>query len=205
MDTAVALLLLLNDKCKPESLQRDGRPGWRFPQTAGCKARTCFVDTPYFVLPSSEDVNSSLSMLVTSFENVLNKHAPLKPLSKRQERIKSKPWLTKGLLQSIRTKNKLYTNLHKKSVQDDHKWAEFRKYTNKLNHLIEKSKVNYYMQQIASSNSSLMWKTMKNILNKGHKKQVHLQDLQNEDGTLTKSSKESADKINTYFLYLEKH
>jgi len=42
MVTAVALLLLLNDKCKPESLQRDGRPGWRFPQTAGCKARTCF-------------------------------------------------------------------------------------------------------------------------------------------------------------------
>jgi len=44
MVTAVALLLLLNDKCKPESLQRDGRPGWRFPQTTGCKARTCFVD-----------------------------------------------------------------------------------------------------------------------------------------------------------------
>ena len=37
----------------------------------------------------------------------------------------------------------------------------------------------------------------KNILNKGHKKQVHLQDLQIEDGTLTKSSKDSADKINT--------
>jgi len=35
---------LLNDKYKPESLQRDGRPGWRFPQTAGCKARTCFVE-----------------------------------------------------------------------------------------------------------------------------------------------------------------
>ena len=45
MATAVGLLLLLNDKCKPESLQRDGRPGWRFPQTAGCKARICFVDS----------------------------------------------------------------------------------------------------------------------------------------------------------------
>jgi len=44
MVTAVALLLLLNDKCKPESLQMDGTPGWRFPQTAGCKTRTCFVD-----------------------------------------------------------------------------------------------------------------------------------------------------------------
>jgi len=41
-------------------------------------------------------------------------------------------------------------------------------------------------------------------LNKGHKKQVHLQDLQNEDGTLTKSSKESADKINTSFSVVGK-
>ena len=62
------------------------------------------------------------------------------------------------------------------------------------------------MQQIASSNnnSSLMWKTIKNMLDKGHKKQVHLQDLQTEDGALTKSSKESADKINTYFSVVGK-
>jgi len=62
------------------------------------------------------------------------------------------------------------------------------------------------MQQSASSNnnSSLMWKTIKNILNKGHKKQVHLQDLQNEGGTLTMSSKESADKINTYISVVRK-
>ena len=62
------------------------------------------------------------------------------------------------------------------------------------------------MQQIeiSNNNTSLMWKTIKNILNKGHKKQEHLQDLQNEDGTLTKSSKESADKINTYFCVVGK-
>ena len=41
-------------------------------------------------------------------------------------------------------------------------------------------------------------------MNKGHKKQIHLQDLQNEDGRLTKSSKESADKINTYFSVVGK-
>jgi len=57
------------------------------------------------------------------------------------------------------------------------------------------------MQQIEISNynSSLMWKTIKNVLNKGLKKQVHLQDLQNENGTLKKSSKESEKKFNIYF------
>jgi len=58
------------------------------------------------------------------------------------------------------------------------------------------------MQQIASGNdnSSLMWKTIKNILNKGHKKQVQLQDLQYEDGTLTESSKEVQTKSILTFL-----
>jgi len=46
--TAVTLLLLLNDGCKLESLQKDGGPGTKFPQTAGCKAMACFVDFPLF-------------------------------------------------------------------------------------------------------------------------------------------------------------
>jgi len=54
MVTAVALLLLLNAKRKPESLQRDGRPGWRFPQTAGCKARTFLLKDRTFLFVSSE-------------------------------------------------------------------------------------------------------------------------------------------------------
>ena len=42
--TAVALLLLLNDKYKLESLQGDGnRTRQAIPQTAGCKARACNV------------------------------------------------------------------------------------------------------------------------------------------------------------------
>jgi len=40
--TAVGLQLLLNDKCKLESLQEDGsRTRQEIPQTAGCKARAC--------------------------------------------------------------------------------------------------------------------------------------------------------------------
>jgi len=32
-------------EAKLELLQKDRRPGNRFPQTAGCKARACFVET----------------------------------------------------------------------------------------------------------------------------------------------------------------
>ena len=42
------------------------------------------------------------------FESVLNKHAPLKELGRTEKKFRSKPWLTKGIRNSIKTKNTLY-------------------------------------------------------------------------------------------------
>ena len=44
--------ILLNDVGKLESLQKDGGPGRRFPQTAGCKSRACFVNSVKTVVPN---------------------------------------------------------------------------------------------------------------------------------------------------------
>ena len=35
---------------------------------------------------------------------VLNKHAPLKQLSRREKKLSLKPWITKGIYTSIKTK-----------------------------------------------------------------------------------------------------
>ena len=47
-----------------------------------------------------------------SFNSLVNatidKHAPLKKLSKREAKFKSKPWTTQGSRKSIKTKNKLF-------------------------------------------------------------------------------------------------
>ena len=40
---------------------------------------------------------------------IINKHAPLKSISKRKSKQLLKPWITKGLLKSIKVKNKLLT------------------------------------------------------------------------------------------------
>ena len=71
--TTVALLLLLNDKCKLESLQRVGRPGWRFAVRASCKARTCFVAFTDFESRHvyAEDINNVLRVLWSAWSLVL--------------------------------------------------------------------------------------------------------------------------------------
>ena len=59
------------------------------------------------------DVNKDMSRITETFINTLNSHAPLKPMSRREKKLNEKPWITKGILISIRTKNKLFTSCYK--------------------------------------------------------------------------------------------
>ena len=67
----------------------------------------------------TRNFDNNLENICTSFFNgfadIVNVHAPLKIRSRRQQKQKLKPWLTKGILKSIKTKHKLYTKCHKQN------------------------------------------------------------------------------------------
>ena len=48
-------------------------------------------------------VNKFSQNLISSFENALNKHAPLQKLSEKEKRLSEKPWISKSILKSIKT------------------------------------------------------------------------------------------------------
>ena len=41
-------------------------------------------------------------------QRLINKHAPLKPVSKRERKRLSKPWITRGLRKSIKIEKSLF-------------------------------------------------------------------------------------------------
>ena len=45
-----------------------------------------------------------IKRFTSSLLEVLNKHAPLKQLSQREKKLSLKPWITKGIYNSIKTK-----------------------------------------------------------------------------------------------------
>ena len=56
------------------------------------------------------DENKSFSAFYNKLNNLLNKHAPLKSVSKRMFKPLSKPWITKAIRKSIKIKNQLFTS-----------------------------------------------------------------------------------------------
>ena len=83
--------------------------------------------------------------------------------------------MTKSVLKSVRTRNKLY----KAYLIDSSKKNQnsYKKYKNKLNHVIKASKKMYYEDQLIKykHNTKMIWKTLNNILNKKtpQKKQIY--------------------------------
>ena len=49
-------------------------------------------------------MNNSFQQFLKKNE-ILDKHAPMKYMSRKQQKYISKPWITKGILKSIKMKN----------------------------------------------------------------------------------------------------
>jgi len=49
-------------------------------------------------------IRDQCSNFITAFSETVNQHAPLRKHTKKELRINKKPWITKGLLKSIKTK-----------------------------------------------------------------------------------------------------
>ena len=59
-------------------------------------------------LLSGSDVDKLFSTFFYKLNKLINKHAPLRSLSKRKIKRLSKPWITKGIRKSIRIKDELF-------------------------------------------------------------------------------------------------
>ena len=59
----------------------------------------------------------------------------LKQLSKKESKLKTKPWITSAIRTSIKIKNKFYKKFLK--TKSSYYQTKFKVYRNKLNHLIK--------------------------------------------------------------------
>ena len=87
------------------------------------------------------------------FTDVINMHAPLREATKKQRNLHKKPWMTKVIFKSINTKNELFKRYITSSNKDD--YSEYKKYSNKLNHVIRAVKSNYYNNATTKYKSNL--------------------------------------------------
>ena len=117
---------------------------------------------------NEKNVDNSLENILQIFSSLLEKHAPLKQIIKKEIKTKSKPWIKTGILTSIRNKNKIYNKFckAKDQKQKDLLHQQFKNYRNILSNLTKKSKENYYKEYFQENKNNLIkvWKGIKYII-----------------------------------------
>ena len=118
---------------------------------------------------SSSNINDCYDEYHEKLLNVINKHAPYKEISRKEMKWKTKPWITRGIQQSIRVKNKCYKKFTKTKRKFWHDRCKY--YTKMIKNLTFFSKKKYYEKYFAenSKNSKQVWKGINEILQKTSK------------------------------------
>ena len=115
---------------------------------------------------NEEEPGEAYKYFFDASKEIFNNSFPIKKLSRNQAKLYSKPWITKGLLKSIKTKCNLYKKFlsHPSPLND----ANYKKYKNKLNHQIKISKRNYHDKRFENAKGNLKetWKILNEVINK---------------------------------------
>ena len=115
---------------------------------------------------NARNSNLAYNIFHKKFQSLVNKHAPLKYLSRKEAKLKQKPWLTRGILTSIRVKRSLLKDVKKTSEVNT--FQRYKLYRNALNTLKKESKKIYYRHFFESNinNSKKTWSQINNILHR---------------------------------------
>ncbi len=140
------------------------------------------------------------------FNNVLNEHAPLRPQSRKERKRHKKPWLTRGILKSIKTKQKLYNEVVNQK-NSNITFSFYKKFRNKLTRVIELAKKTYFKSELKHSNSDpkKLWNTINNIVNVKKAKAQNNVKIINQDGQILEDSADMAEAFNSFFTDIGKN
>jgi len=148
-----------------------------------------------------------MEALLETIDNLLNIHAPYKKLSKQDIKFKNKPWISGGLKNSIKQKNKLF-KLYINSKNPEAKilhHINFKKHRNMLETLMKESKRQYFINYFNKNSDNLKatWKGIRNIINLKSKSESSPKSITHNNVTMT-DPVDISNAFNDYFTSIGK-
>ena len=150
-----------------------------------------------------DDPYNSYNTFLAKYTEIYNNCFPLRRIKIKHHKI-DKPWLSKGLLRSIKMKNKLY----KQYISDPTLANEisYKRYKNKLTHSLRIAKSLYYTKRLENEKSNIKstWKTLNEVINKKRSKLKFLSSFKVDNFEISDPI-EIANRFCNYFSNIGPH
>ena len=143
---------------------------------------------------SYDTIDDNYNKFHNKFTEVYNRHFPVKTKTMSNTRVLS-PWLSKGILISIKKKNSLYKQRQLSLITHHY----FTTYEQKLSQIIQAAKKMFYLRYFSNFKMNLKkcWNTINNITDKGNKKSRTC--YMKVNGITTNNPKQIAENFNSHF------
>jgi len=149
---------------------------------------------------TNENGKHAFEIFYDKFSALYNEDFPVKTYKTKYSN--RKVWLTGGLKQCIKIKNKLY--LKAKRTKAESIFKEYKHYRSKLNKLLRITERAYYEEVLSANKGNLkkFWKILKGVINKS--KESHVSDTFRNGAGLLTDKKEIANSFNKFFSNIGK-
>ena len=152
------------------------------------------------------NTNDSFEIFFETFNKILDKHAPLRKLSIQEDKLRKKPWITPGILTSIKNKNKLYRKYirAKDPSRKNILHNEFKKHRNQIDKILKSSKALHYQRFFENNKLNLYktWAGIKEIKNVSAKQKQNINGIANENNI--NDPKDITEHLNKHFCNIAK-
>ncbi|XP_077974519.1 uncharacterized protein LOC144430455 [Styela clava] len=162
-------------------------------------ADSIFTSWSSTIVPNRENFDALCDDFIFKIKNLIDKHAPMKMLSRKDLKIKKKPWLSKGIRVSIKNKNKMRNKYYLKgNMSQQHL---YKRYCNKLKGIINKAKQLYYHNTLKQNRNNIKqtWRTIKEIVNVKNDKQNTITEIMLQNKIISSDKLLIANEFNSYF------
>ena len=87
------------------------------------------------------DTDEQYKYFLIKLEGCIDRHAPLKKLNKKEQKLQNKPWITPKIIKKIKHRNEIFSKMKLKPA-DAHLNTVYKKFRNEINRDLKLSKKN---------------------------------------------------------------
>ena len=151
------------------------------------------------IFKPDKNLHKKTQNMIDSLSNIVNKHVPMKRVTQAKQIQLNKPWITKGILKSIKRKRRMYRTHY--LSKDAKKINAYKKYANMITVLKQKSKKDFYSTQFLKYKYNLKhtWKLIGTLIKRKTKGQSYPTRIIHNNKVYTKRT-DIAELFNNYFV-----
>ena len=154
-----------------------------------------------YLTDNALDVNAKFNRFLSSLDELVKAHAPLKKLSKKDIKFRNKPWISGKIQKMMRIRDNLLRKIRKNNSQS---LADlYKKFRNRVSESLRESKASYFYNyfQKDSNNMKQLWSGIKSVISIRKSSNVNvISKLKDSNGNVTSDPAVIANIFNKYFV-----